>query len=337
MTKNMELMDKEIQEFLAAQLGVTSWEMIPIKKGGSDRSFFRVLLPGQSSFIFMHYGTDVVENSHWIDINKFLTGIGISVPRIIAQDPNLHFILLEDLGDVDLWSQRTRPWEERRECYFQVLRQIHKLHSFDLSRISAGLPLAESYGPRLYKWEHDYFLENLVWEVCKIDLSSADAAKLNKELDALSVRLQKIDPCLIHRDFQSQNIMIKNEQPVLIDFQGMRRGCLFYDLGSLICDPYVTFEGEERNELINFYYELLNPSRGRDEFIQNFWMGSVQRLLQALGAYGFLGLKKNKPEFLKHVKNGVNNLLAAATQAENLPVLCELAVRCIQKLAEDKI
>ena len=39
--------------------------------------------------------------------------------------------------------------------------------------------------------------------------------------------------------------MIKNGQPVLIDFQGLRKGCLFYDLGSLICDPYVTFTDEE--------------------------------------------------------------------------------------------
>jgi len=114
---------------------------------------------------------------------------------------------------------------------------------------------------------------------------------LNGELNALFARLQKIEPSLIHRDLQSQNIMIKNDVPFFIDFQGMRKGCLFYDLGSLICDPYVTFSGEERNELLEFYYGLMRPAYGRDEFVQNFWMGSVQRLLQALGAYGFLGLK----------------------------------------------
>ena len=188
-----------------------------------------------------------------------MASLDINVPRIITQDVSRHFILLEDLGDVDLWSQRFVPWDERRDYYFQVLTQIYRLHSFDLKSIPADLQLSESYGPRLYKWEHDYFLENLVWEVCKIKLSSADAAKLNKELDALSERLQKIEPSLIHRDFQSQNIMIKNDRPVLIDFQGMRQGCLFYDLGSLICDPYVTFEDEERNELMDFYYELMNP------------------------------------------------------------------------------
>jgi hypothetical protein len=195
------------------------------------------------------------------------------------------------------------------------------------------LQLSESYGPRLYKWEHNYFLENLVWEVCKIKLSSADATKLNNELEAISTHLQKIEPCLIHRDFQSQNIMIKNDEPVIIDFQGMRQGCLFYDLGSLICDPYVTFEDEERNELLGCYYELMNPAYGRDEFLHNFWMGSVQRLLQALGAYGFLGLKKHKPAFLHHIANGLENLLTAVDNVGGLESLNDLATECETILA----
>jgi aminoglycoside/choline kinase family phosphotransferase len=330
-------MNKEIQKFLNDHLGAVEVELIPIKKGGSDRSFFRVCLPDKTSFIFMHYGNEVEENAYWADINKFLTDINISVPQIIAQDVSQHFILLTDLSDVDLWSQRVLPWNKRRDYYFQVLTQIRRLHAYPLVSIPANLKLSESYGPRLYKWEHDYFLENLVGEVCNIKPPSSLLKELKKELESLSARLQKIDPCLIHRDFQSQNIMIKNGQPVLIDFQGMRKGCLFYDLGSLICDPYVTFTAEERNELINFYYKLMGPDVSLDEFVNNFWEASAQRLMQALGAYGFLGLKKNKPTFLAHIDNGIKNLLTATTHAETLPVLHELAKECIQKLAKDKM
>jgi hypothetical protein len=326
-------MNKEIQKFLREHLGKADFELEPIKKGGSDRSFFRVSLPHQDSFVFMHYGDEVAENAHWTGINRFMASLNINVPRIVTQDISKHFILIEDLGEVDLWSQRTLPWNERRDYYFQALTKIYRLHSFDLKSVPADVKLSEGYGPRLYKWEHDYFLENLVGEVCKIKLSSADAAKLNKELDALSARLQKIEPCLIHRDFQSQNIMIKNGRPVMIDFQGMRQGCLFYDLGSLICDPYVTLADEERNELLTFYYELLNPTYSRDEFIHNFWMGSVQRLLQALGAYGFLGLKKNKPAFLSHIGNGLENLLMAVDNVGNLEMLSDLATECETILA----
>ena len=192
--------------------GNTDFALEPIKKGGSDRSFIRVSLPDKTNFIFMHYGDEVAENTRWADINKFMASLDINVPQIIARDDLLHFILLEDLGDVDLWSQRFLRWEERREYYFQALTQIYRLHSFDLKSLPADLQLSESYGPGLYKWEHDYFLENLVWEVCKIKLSSSDSAKLMNELNAVSAHLQKIEPCFIHRDFQSQNIMIKNCQ-----------------------------------------------------------------------------------------------------------------------------
>lgn len=330
-------MNKEMQKFLADNLGVPAWEMTPIKKGGSDRSFFRVVLPDQSSFIFMHYGTDVAENSCWAGINAFLAGIGVCVPHIIAQDTKLHFMLLEDLGDTDLWSQRFLPWEQRRGYYFQVLRQIRQLHAFDLAQIPSDLKLAESYSEKLYHWEQNYFLENFVGAVCQLELSPALIKDLKRELNNLIIRLQKREPSLIHRDLQSQNIMLKNGRAVLIDFQGMRRGCLFYDLGSLICDPYVTFTGEQQDELISFYYDLMMPSYSRSKFVNNFWETSAQRLMQALGAYGFLGLKKNKPDFLKHIDHGINNLSAAAASVETLPVLRELAGRCIQKLAKDKI
>lgn len=326
-------MQKEIQKFLNNHLGTKNFELVPIKKGGSDRSFFRVSLQHETSFIFMHYGDEVAENAYWAGIDRFMASLGMNVPRIITQDISKHFLLIEDLGDVDLWSLRFESWEEKRDYYFQVLTQIYRLHSFDLKSVPADVQLSESYGPRLYKWEHDYFLENLVWEVCKIKLSSSDAAKLNKELDALSAHLQKIEPCLIHRDFQSKNIMIKNGRPFMIDFQGMHQGCLFYDLGSLLCDPYVTFTDEERNELINFYYKLMNSSYSRDEFVQNFWMGSVQRLLQALGAYGFLGLKKHKPAFLGHIGNGIENLLTAVDNAGGLEQLSDLATECETILA----
>lgn len=330
-------MNKEIQKFLADNLGVPAWELTPIKKGGSDRSFFRVLLPDQSSFIFMHYGTDVAENCCWAGINAFLAGIGVCVPRIIAQNEKQHFMLLEDLGDTDLWSQRFLPWEHRRGYYFQVLQQICKLHAFDLARIPPGLNLAESYSEKLYRWEHNYFLENFVGAVCRLELSPELIKELKRELNDLIDRLQKREPSLIHRDLQSQNIMLQNGRAVLIDFQGMRRGCLFYDLGSLICDPYVTLTGEQQDELLSFYYDLMLPSSSRGDFANNFWEASAQRLMQALGAYGFLGLKKNKPAFLKHVDQGINNLLAAAASADTLPVLRELAGRCMQKLAENKI
>ncbi len=301
---------------------------MPLTKGGSDRSFFRVSLQHETSFVFMHYGDEVAENAYWADINRFMASLDINVPRIITQDVSMHFILMEDLGDVDLYSQASLSWEKRRDYYYQALTQIRRLHSFALAKLPTGLKTSKGYDRELYLWEHNYFMENFVQAVCKIKLPKAFQNKLSKELNALAVRMLAAEPCLIHRDFQSQNIMIKNNQPVFIDFQGMRRGNLFYDLGSLICDPYVKFTAEERNDLILFYYKMMPSSLTFDEFTARFWEASAQRLMQALGAYGFLGLKKGKRDFLGHINNGLDNLLIAVYKAGELELLSELTTKC---------
>ena len=329
-------MNQAIRKFLNDHLSVVEFLYDPIKKGGSDRNFYRVRLPHGPTFIFMEYGTDVEENAYWAEINRFMTEIGIPVPRIIAYDHRQRFLLLEDLGETDLYSLRSLPWHKRRHYYLTALSEIHRLHRIPLTGVPADLKLTKSYDRSLYLWEQNYFLENFVEAVCKLDMSDALAHDWKEESDALIDHLQKVPPCLIHRDLQSQNIMIKNDRPVFIDFQGMRQGNLFYDLGSLICDPYVTFSTDERNELISFYYRIMEPNYSLDQFTDYFWEGAAQRLMQALGAYGFLGLKKNKPVFLKHTASGIKNLVTAASNAGTLPVLNELARDCMNKLTHQK-
>ncbi|HOW56547.1 MAG TPA: phosphotransferase [Smithellaceae bacterium] len=318
-------MNKETVNFLNANLGKADWLMIPIKKGGSDRSFFRVSAAGQKSFILMQYGVEKDENYCWLDIAGFLRGINVTVPGIFASDKKQRLVLMEDLGDVDLWSMRDKPWSKRRGCYQEVLAIIAKLHLLPLVSLPADLKLMEGYGPTLYRWEQNYFLENFVGAVCKMELPDDFRYSLQDELNALTGRLLRVSPCLIHRDFQSQNIMIKNGKPVLVDFQGMREGLFFYDLGSLLYDPYVYLTPDEIDELLDFYYLLNNGGYGKEEFISVFYDATAQRLMQALGAYGFLGLKKNKPDFLKHIKRGRENLLAATSGSPRLLRLHELA------------
>lgn len=326
-------MSKETQKFLTNHLGLVEFRLKAIEKGGSDRTFSRVQLKDGRSFIFMAYGNEVAENAYWTGINRFLTDLNVPVPRIIAYDQEQRFLLLEDLGEIDFYMLRTLPWHKRRRFYLAALSEIHRLHRFPLSDLPPNLKHAQGYDDTLYRWEHRYFLEHFVEAVCKLDVSGSWMQQWTEESQALVSRLQKISPCLIHRDFQSQNIMLSDNRPVFIDFQGMRPGNLFYDLGSLICDPYVTFTPDERNELIAFYYRIMDPDYSLDQFADYFWEGAAQRLMQALGAYGFLGLKKNKPDFLKHTVNGIKTLVTATAQTGTLPVLNELARNCMSRLS----
>jgi len=326
-------MNRDIRQFASHHLGTVEVQYDPILKGGSDRAFYRVRVPSGATFIFMEFGTEVEENAYWAEINRFMTEIGIPVPRIIAYDSRRRFMLLEDLGDADLYSLRDQPWRKRRRCCLMALSAIHRLHRTPIADVPDSLQLCRGYDRPLYAWEHAYFRENFVEAVCGLSLSGPQERDWAEEMEALIDRLQKIPECLIHRDFQSQNIMIRNDRPVLLDFQGMRKGNLFYDLASLICDPYVSFSPSERNELVAFYYRIMEPDYSFEKFTGYFWEGAVQRLMQALGAYGFLGLKKNKPAFLPHMANGLKNLLTAVDNAGGLATLSRLLPECKTILA----
>src|ERR1700720_1521690 len=78
-----------------------------------------------------------------------------------------------------------------------------------------------------------------------------------REIPKYLARLPRV---LVHRDFQSQNIIIQNGQANLIDFQGMRPGLAEYDLASFLYDPYVELADTERAELLTYYREQRGKS-----------------------------------------------------------------------------
>jgi aminoglycoside/choline kinase family phosphotransferase/choline kinase len=310
---------------LSAETGIT---LAPVGQGGSDRDYFRGSAPGRDPFILMLYGRLREENNYYAEIARFLKGIGVAVPAVFGHDPAQGLLLMEDLGDEDLFSLRDAPWELRRDLYAKTIRLAALLHAFPAERVPSDLRLMPGFGLELYRWERDYFLEQCVGKVCGIALSADEGEALEMELEALARRLIETPLVLIHRDLQSQNVMVQNGEPVLIDFQGMRPGSPFYDLGSLLYDPYVEIGEELRTSLLRSYYDLAGLSTGWAEFRELFLIGSAQRLMQALGAYGFLGLGKGKRHFLDHIPRALDCLISVAEEAGSLPRLHALARRC---------
>jgi hypothetical protein len=124
----------------------------------------------------------------------------------------------------------------------------------------------------------------------------------------------------VHRDFQSQNIIIRNSQAHLIDFQGMRPGLAEYDLASLLYDPYVDLPESEHAELTAHYRgrQLENGIATNGDFDLKLRLCAMQRLMQALGAYGFLGLVKGHKHFLKHVAVAMQSLQRTVAEIDGL-------------------
>ena len=306
-------------------------KLAPLAGRGSDRDFFRLQWGDADTAILIHYDPKRIENTYYGDIAVFLRDSRVAIPRLFGHDPGRCFMLMEDLGDQDLWSFKNAPWETRRALYQKTLVIIYSLHSFPVKAFpSDEIRIMEGFGPDLYRWERDYFREHFVQGACGVKLDPSPEKRLEAELSALAERLSGTAQCLVHRDLQSQNVMIRNGEPFLIDFQGMRFGSPFYDLGSLLCDPYVNLSEGEIDELLTFYYALVRRDLDWSAFQRYFWEASAQRLMQALGAYAFLGFARGLLAFLGHIPAGLRNLRRAASHVSSLPRLLELTERLVQ-------
>ena len=115
---------------------------------------------------------------------------------------------------------------------------------------------------------------------------------------------------LIHRDFQSRNIMIQDGRHYLIDFQGARNGPIQYDLASLLIDPYASLNPDLQKRLLGYAAEQVARlwKCTPDQFIRGYRYCAVTRNLQMLGAFGFLTRIKQKKAFARWIPAAANML-----------------------------
>ena len=305
------------------RLDVAEIKINPIQKGGSDRKFYRIRCSPEQALILLKYNLEREENRHYVHIAKFLGEHGIRVPEVYFDDPEEGLIWLEDLGERDLYNYRDEGWLVRRAFYESALDQIATLHGLPESVcVEMKQHLPAEFNSELYLWEQSYFFENCLGRYFKIDRTELAPLARLPALKEIAERLAFFPRVLVHRDFQSQNIIIRNGQAYLIDFQGMRPGLAEYDLASLLYDPYVDLPETERAELTAYYRAQLENGIGVNaEFDLKLRLCAMQRLMQALGAYGFLGLVKGHKHFLKHVPAALKSLQRIVAEIDGLTEL----------------
>jgi aminoglycoside/choline kinase family phosphotransferase len=277
----------------------------PIEKGGSGRKFWRILNAG-TSCILVRYKTDRPDNAGYADIARFLARVGVRVPQILLHDAAEGILVMEDVGIDDLFSFRNAAWPERRRLYELTLDQIALLHTH--AHLTDGCPpLQPPFDEALYTWEQEYFIEHCLgrhFGVRETDIAThIERARLRD----IAAQLAAEPRCLVHRDFQSQNVMIRDGQPAFIDFQGLRPGLAQYDLASLLLDPYVSLPESERQTLLA-HYATIAPAGNPDHFRALYDLCAMQRLMQALGAYGKLGHTDARTHFLRHIPAAISLL-----------------------------
>lgn len=278
---------------------------------GSNRQYYR-LVSGEISAIGA-YNPNEKENNAFITFTEHFYKLGLSVPQLYAQDLSSHVYLLEDLGDTTFFI---RLFELKKSDNFQEIESLYKkiidhLLLFQINGIQ-GLDISVCF-PRTQmdevslKWDLNYFK----YFYLKLANIPFDEQALEDDFNTLCKFLltSPLD-FFLYRDFQSRNVMIKNNKLYFIDYQGGRKGALQYDIASLLYDAKADLTPKTRNILLNYYVEKASKyvKLNSVEFEKLFYCFVCVRIMQAMGAYGYRGLYENKSLFLQSIPYAASNL-----------------------------
>jgi len=281
-----------------------------LAESGSSRKYYRLHTNNKTYIATL--GSDVRENEAFVSFSNHFERAGIPVPKVYACSSDLSLYIQEDIGDVNLYQFLPTEGELHTDDLFgkylssiKVLVQLHTVGSTSFD-FDACYP-ASAFDGQGVLWDLEYFK----YFFLKLNDLVYDEYALQEELFLLRDKAMEIDQsCFMMRDFQSRNIMIKSGEPVLIDYQGGRRGPYQYDLVSLLWQAKANLPIKWKEDLYTFYVQELGKTVEIDHhrFEQGYWLFVLIRSMQVLGAYGLRGVVQRKEHFLKSIPYAINNL-----------------------------
>lgn len=283
---------------------------------GSERLIVRLTSESGKTSVGI-FSRKTEENRAFIGYGSHFKKCGLNVPEIYIVSPSFDSYILEDLGDETLLNRiksnntvtggSFNP--ENIKLYKNVINNLPRFQVTAAENIDYSYCYQFSeFGEDNIRFDLDYFRERFLKNFYK---GNIDEHLLSSELDKLCQKILELKhDYFLYRDFQSRNIMMRGEEPWFIDFQSGRKGALLYDIASLLYDAKADIPQYTREELLEYYLTVLTKYgvNVSDEFKQHFWYFAIVRILQAMGAYGFLGIIKGKRSFLESIPYALKNI-----------------------------
>ncbi len=300
-----------LSELYKQHVGSEPQNIEELPASGSNRRYFR--LSGEQSIIGV-LGECKEENEAFLYMDRHFHDKGLNVPKVLAQVPDSMAYIQEDLGDLSLFKaiekgRQTRVFsDDEKQLLIKTIRQLCQFQfaGADGMDFSVCYPASE-FNRRSILWDLNYF------KYCFLKATGLefDEDKLEDDFQKLAdVLLRSSSATFMYRDFQSRNVMIKDNEPWFIDFQGGRKGPFYYDVASFLWQAKANFPNSLRQELIDEYITALRKYKpvDVDYFRSQLRHFVLFRTLQVLGAYGFRGYFEKKPHFMQSVPFAINNL-----------------------------
>lgn len=295
---------------------------------GSDRRYYR--LYGDPTLIGV-CGESEAENKAFLYMARHFKSKGLPVPQVVAQSKDGMCYLQEDLGDTLLFKaiekgRLTHVFsEEEKTLLKKTIRLLPDVQFLgaDGMDFSVCYPQAE-FNRRSILWDLNYF------KYCFLKATGMvfQEDRLEDDFEKMAdVLLRSSSATFMYRDFQSRNVMVKDGEPWLIDFQGGRKGPFYYDVASFLWQAKANYPESLRQELLEEYLKGLRKYQPIDEkyFFAQLRHFVLFRTMQVLGAYGFRGYFEKKPHFIQSVPFAIENLRQLLKQPfTEYPYLCQV-------------
>lgn len=322
---------KELYGLFRKHTGAEPENAVALTGSGSNRSYFR--LHGGGTSLMGVTGTDVKENNAFITLAAHFRSQGLPVPEVLAVSEDGISYLQEDLGDLLLAdlvaaAHKNGGIEEGGQleallcCTTGLLPKIQFEGASGLD-FSVCYP-QPSFDRRMVMFDLNYFkycfLKPSGIEFNEVDLQD-DFERFADEL------LKDEGETFLYRDFNARNVMIKDGEPYFIDFQGGRRGPIYYDVASFIWQARARYPQRLKEKMLESYLDSLASyvEVDRDAFKERLKMFRLFRTLQVLGAYGFRGLVEQKAQFVVSIPQALADLKTLlAEMPDDYPYMSEV-------------
>ncbi|MBQ8957983.1 MAG: phosphotransferase [Bacteroidales bacterium] len=347
----MQLAD--IQNTLAElihSIGENPIEILPIAASGSARKYYRIVTETRS--LIGTYSSNIEENEAFLAFCKHFHHLGLNVPEVLAVNAERNCYLQNDFGDDNLFAHVQKELiqvgpstssgtlktysENLIMLYKKTLQHLVKFQCLGHQELdySKAYP-TPSFDRQAIIDDLNYFKYYFLKPHDGIDFNEA---RLGRDFEAFADFVSQA-PCefFMYRDFQSRNIMVKDNELYFIDFQGGRKGPLNYDVVSLLYQVKAQMPQAVRDQLVEYYKselsQFVNPEEVKFDLYQPYFV--YLRLLQVLGAYGFRGLIQKKSHFIDSIPYALREIeaLSVSTPLNDYPEL-QSVISQLHKLNE---
>jgi hypothetical protein len=287
-----------------SRLAASKPRIFALTPDASDRRYFRLLIPDAPSIVLSLYSKPFdVKTLPFVNVASLLARMPVPIPEVLGDAGDLGVLALQDLGDVTLQAHlgAVSP-EDHAAQYREAVAIIATLQKRGAELESpAYLPYGIAFDIEKLTWEMDFFTKHFLEAYRGVTLGDDERAELRSEFAGVIEELANEPRVLCHRDYHSRNLMFREGQLYVIDFQDARMGPDTYDLVSLLRDSYMDLTEQTVADLIAYFLALKGVTGIDLEFRRRFDLMALQRNLKALGTFGYQTTARRNPVYIQYI------------------------------------